>query len=85
MDKLGKNVANLAVGTGFGELAILSATHKFRTASAVCKDDNSILFIINQETYNSALRRHHFRQQEMSHAVQMLRCVYIHATFNSPI
>lgn len=71
---LGRHIATLRAGQGFGEYAILSSTHKFRGASAVASDDIcTMLFIVNADTYNSTLRKHHFRQQQMSSAVALLK------------
>jgi hypothetical protein len=72
LSNLGVKVATLPKGFGFGELSILSSTHKFRTASAVCKTSDSLLFVLHEKTYNQVLRRHHFRQQELSAAMESL-------------
>ncbi len=47
----GRHVATLRKGQGFGELAILSTTHKFRGATAVASDDKSLMFVVHTETY----------------------------------
>ena len=52
MSKLGTKVAVLSPGSGFGELSILSSTHKFRTASAICNQNDSLLFVLHEKTYN---------------------------------
>lgn len=71
---LGRHIVTLTAGQGFGEYAILSSTHKFRGATAVAADeDSTLLFIVNAETYNATLRKHHFRQQQMSSAMALLK------------
>eukprot|EP00602_Paraphysomonas_sp_CaronLab_P004989 CAMPEP_0185029088 /NCGR_PEP_ID=MMETSP1103-20130426/15187_1 /TAXON_ID=36769 /ORGANISM="Paraphysomonas bandaiensis, Strain Caron Lab Isolate" /LENGTH=714 /DNA_ID=CAMNT_0027563705 /DNA_START=122 /DNA_END=2266 /DNA_ORIENTATION=+ len=70
---LGKRIATLTEGKGFGELAILSATHQFRGATAVASDDQSLLLVLHASTYNAVFRRHHFKQQQLSSAMQLLR------------
>jgi CRP-like cAMP-binding protein len=69
---LGRHIVTLKAGQGFGEYAILSSTHKFRGASAVAADD-CLLFIVYADTYNATLRKHHFRQQQMSSAIALLK------------
>mmetsp|Transcript_21474 Transcript_21474/g.36151 ORF Transcript_21474/g.36151 Transcript_21474/m.36151 type:complete len:606 (-) Transcript_21474:178-1995(-) len=69
---LGRHIVTLKAGQGFGEYAILSSTHKFRGATAVAADD-CLLFIVYADTYNATLRKHHFRQQQMSSAIALLK------------
>lgn len=61
--ELGRHIVTLKAGQGFGEYAILSSTHKFRGATAVASESPCMLFIVNADTYNATLRKHHFRQQ----------------------
>jgi CRP-like cAMP-binding protein len=75
-------IATLTPGSGFGELSILSAVHKFRTASAICNTNDSLLFILYENTYNAVLRRHHFRQQEMSQAIEFMKGIPLCNTYN---
>lgn len=75
-------IATLTPGSGFGELSILSAVHKFRTASAICTTNDSLLFVLYENTYNAVLRRHHFRQQEMSKAIEFLKGIPLCNTYN---
>ena len=50
--ELGERVAVLQGGVGFGELSILSSTHKLRTASAVGMTDEDLVFMMYEKTYN---------------------------------
>ena len=73
---LGRLIVTLKAGQGFGEYAILSSTHKFRGATAVATnsdEESTMLFIVNADTYNATLRKHHFRQQQMSSAMALLK------------
>ena len=72
MEKLGSRVHVLERGSGFGELSILSSSYKFRTASAICQSDDSLIFVMYDKTYNEVLRKYHFRQQELSSTITFL-------------
>ena len=39
-------------GVGFGELSILSSTHKMRIASAIGMTDEDLIFVMYEMTYN---------------------------------
>lgn len=73
---LGGRVARLEAGTGFGEYALLSTTHKFRGASAVV-DPGSVLLVVHADCYNAVLRRHHLRQQKMAEGLHLLQNVAV--------
>jgi CRP-like cAMP-binding protein len=47
----GLHVVTLRKGQGFGELAILSATHKFRALTAVASHERSLMFVVHTDTY----------------------------------
>ena len=72
LQKLGHNIANLPAGIGFGEVAILSDNHKFRSCAAVCMDRATLLLVVHASTYNKTLRKVHQRQQQMSGAMELL-------------
>ena len=52
---LGEQVNVLQGGVGFGELSILSSTHKLRTTSAVGMTDEDLIFVMYEKTYNEGI------------------------------
>ena len=52
LTNLGDRVAVMQGGVGFGELSILSSTHKMRTASAIGMTDEDLIFVMYEMTYN---------------------------------
>lgn len=69
---LGNNIFNLPKGSGFGEYAILATTNKIRSCAAVALAPDSLLLIMQAETYNNVLRVHHYRQKQLSSATSLL-------------
>ena len=55
LSELGERVAIMQGGVGFGELSILSSTHKLRTATAVGMTDDDLIFVMYEKTYNEGI------------------------------
>lgn len=72
-DQLGKCIITLNKGAGFGEFAILSTTQKLRSASAVACTEDALLLILQSDTYNTCLRKFHYRQRTLSTATKLLQ------------
>lgn len=73
LDQLGRNIINLQKGAGFGEFAILNATQKLRSCAAVCNSDDTLLLILQADTYNACLRKFHYRQGALAVATRLLQ------------
>jgi CRP-like cAMP-binding protein len=71
LEAMGECVANLTAGAGFGEMALLSPSRRYRGASAVILP-NSLLLVVPEQCYNSIFRRHHLRQQKMAEGLAVL-------------
>lgn len=79
LNALGNNFLNLSRGAGFGEFAILNATQKLRSCAALTSSTNSIVFVMHANTYDTCLRKFHFRQHTLSSAIKLLQDI---PTFN---
>jgi len=73
LENLGKNILKLNEGSGFGEYAILSSTQKLRSCAAVSTHNDTMLLILDEKVYNEVLRKHHFRQRNLSNCIKLLQ------------
>lgn len=73
LEHLGKNIATLKEGASFGEYAILSSTQKLRSCAAVSTHNDTLLFILDEKVYNEVLRKHHFRQRNLTNCIKLLQ------------
>lgn len=73
LGNLGKNIITLQEGGGFGEYAILSTTQKLRSCAAVSTNDDTLLFVLDEKVYNEVLRKHHFRQRNLTNCIRLLQ------------
>jgi CRP-like cAMP-binding protein len=82
LNKLGINIATLKQGQGFGEFAILSTSGKLRMCAAVASTDDTFMFIMHGDTYNTVLRQHHYRSKQLSAATALLQQLPIFNTYS---
>ena len=82
LDSLGINIATLNERQGFGEFAILSQTGKLRMCAAVAVTDESFLFVLHANTYNTVLRQHHYRSKQLSACTALLQELPIFNTYS---
>ncbi len=81
---LGSKITTLPAGIGFGEVAILSKNHKFRSCAAVSMGRQTLLLVVHASTYNKVLRKVHMRQQQMSSAMELLTGLPIFKGYQYP-
>ena len=82
LSKLGTKIATLKEGQGFGEFAILSTSGKLRMCAAVAATEETFLFVLHGDTYNTVLRQHHYRSKQLSAATALLQELPIFNTYS---